>query len=259
MTSIGLDGLSRGVVEALQRLGLTEYAARCYAALVGMGSVEAAAVADAAEVPRTRVYGVLKDLVDGGWVISEGGRPARYRAAPPDERIPRAEKALAESAAAAVRELQARHQMSAEMMPLSVYVLRGAPAIAKKTLDVVHRAREECFLVLGFLLPGEARELAAAVEGARRRGVRLYVLIGKPPLAGPQPGLEHFRPFFAEARASPLPFRAVVGDFRHAVLVLPQPEATPDTVLGLWNPVEDFLTMLAPTFRGAYAVAAPYE
>ena len=253
------EGLSPRVLETLQRLGLTEYGARCYAALVGLGEAEASAIADAADVPRTKVYGVLKDLVDSGWVASQGGRPVRYVAAAPDERVGAAEKTIADDAATAVRELQARREMGAQMVPMSMYLLKGAPLITQKSLELTTRARRELLVMLGFTLADEARALAAALEAARRRDVVVRLLVPAHPLFGPIDGIEHFRALLKDARQSPFPFRAVIADFKQAVITIPQVGVAPAEMTGFWNPTEAFVQALSPVLRAAWDSAPPYE
>lgn len=253
------NGLSPRVLDTLQRLGLTEYGARCYASLVALGEAEASAIADAADVPRTKVYGVLKDLVDSGWVASRGGRPVRYVAASPDERVRDAEKAIADDAATAVRELQARREMGAQMVPMSMYLLKGAPLITRKSLELVTRARRELLVMLGFTLPEEARALADALEAARRRGIVVRLLVPAHPLFGPIEGIEHFRGLLRDARQSPFPFRAVIADFKQAVITIPQPGVAPADVTGFWNPTEAFVQALSPVLRAAWDSAPAHE
>jgi len=51
--------MQEGIVEGLRKLGLTEYEAKAYAALVGMGEASAREVHELSGVPRTRIYDIL--------------------------------------------------------------------------------------------------------------------------------------------------------------------------------------------------------
>ncbi|HVM45210.1 MAG TPA: helix-turn-helix domain-containing protein [Candidatus Thermoplasmatota archaeon] len=243
-------GVSPRILDTLRQLGLTEYGARCYVALLALQESEAAAVAEAAEVPRTKVYATLKDLADQGWVVALGGRPVRYRAAPPDERIAAAEKRMAEEAQTAMRELQARYAMGAQMVPFTAYLLRGRPAIEERTADLVRRAREELFVNLGFALPGEERALATALRAARDRGVRIRLLLG------PQVDARAFGDLAKGARRAVFPFRGVACDWRQALIVLPGAGEEP---VGLWNPTLAFMELVSPMLRATSENAPPLE
>ena len=54
--------MKEGIVDGLRKLGLTEYEAKAYATLVGMGEATAREVHELCGVPRTRIYDILRDL-----------------------------------------------------------------------------------------------------------------------------------------------------------------------------------------------------
>jgi Sugar-specific transcriptional regulator TrmB len=54
--------MEESIVVGLKKLGLTEYEARAYAALVGLGEATAREIHEASRVPRTRIYDILRDL-----------------------------------------------------------------------------------------------------------------------------------------------------------------------------------------------------
>jgi sugar-specific transcriptional regulator TrmB len=56
------------VVEKLQRVGLTEYEAKAYLALLGMHLSTATKIAEKASVPRTKIYSVLESLERKSWI-----------------------------------------------------------------------------------------------------------------------------------------------------------------------------------------------
>lgn len=237
-------GISPRIFDTLRQLGLTEYGARCYVALLSLKSGEASAVAEAAEVPRTKVYAALKDLADAGWVVASGGRPVIYRPVAPEERIALAEKRIAESVADTARELQARFAMGAQMMPVSMYLLHGRATIDAKTVELISRAREELVVNLGFVLLGEAPALAEALGKAQRRGVAVRLLLA------PSIDADAFAAL-GESRTAVFPFRGVICDWRQALVVLPGA----DEPVGLWNPTQAFVEALRPALMGAWESA----
>lgn len=240
-------GVSPRIFETLRQLGLTDYGARCYVALLSLKHAEAAAVAEAAEVPRTKVYAALRDLADAGWIVASAGRPVVYRPVAPEERIHAAEKRIAENVADATRELQARFAMGAQMMPVSMYMLRGRAAVDAKTLELVTRAREELVVNLGFALPGETYDLADALRKAQRRGVAVRLMLG------PDIEARSFGELAAEARAAVFPFRGIVCDWRQALVALPGA----DVPVAMWNPTQAFVEAIRPLLLGAWDRAGP--
>lgn len=234
-------GVTPRLLETLRHLGLTEYSARSYVALLTLKAAEASAVAEAAEVPRTKVYAALKDLVDAGWVSVSGGRPLLYRPVAPEPRIAQEEERLTRRIDDATRELHARFSTAGEMIPASIYLLRGEAALVAKTEELLARARDEVFLNLGFALPGEERALGERLLAARRRGVRLKLMLG------PLVDAAALGAVSADARAAHFPFRALVIDRRQGFLVLPGEEP-----VGLWNPSKESMELLAPALLRAW-------
>lgn len=76
-------------VTLLSELGLSNYEARAYVALVRNGAMTADEVAEEADVPRGRVYDVLNSLVDRSLVRADDGRPRTYVHVEPDAAIDR--------------------------------------------------------------------------------------------------------------------------------------------------------------------------
>lgn len=72
---------------AVQRLGLSEYETRSYLALVKMGPAKASELSFFAQVPRTKTYGVVRELERKGLIRVIPGKPELYSAVSPDETL----------------------------------------------------------------------------------------------------------------------------------------------------------------------------
>ena len=57
-----------GVVEKLQRIGLTEYEAKAYLTLLRDHLNSASKLSEKSGVPRTKIYSVLESLERKGWI-----------------------------------------------------------------------------------------------------------------------------------------------------------------------------------------------
>jgi sugar-specific transcriptional regulator TrmB len=73
------------IVEKLERIGLTEYEAKTYLALLEVHLNTAAKVSEKSGVPRTRIYSVLESLMHKGWVRIYSGVPLLFKAQAPKE------------------------------------------------------------------------------------------------------------------------------------------------------------------------------
>jgi HTH-type transcriptional regulator, sugar sensing transcriptional regulator len=71
-------------IDNLVRLGLKEYEAKIYVALVGLGEANVRSIHEVSGVPRPRVYDVLNSLADKGYISKRQGSPLMYGAVRPD-------------------------------------------------------------------------------------------------------------------------------------------------------------------------------
>ncbi len=71
------------VVEKLQRVGLTEYEAKAYLALLETHLSTATQASEKSRVPRTKIYQVLESLQRKGWVRIYSGVPLLFKAVEP--------------------------------------------------------------------------------------------------------------------------------------------------------------------------------
>ena len=71
------------VVEKLRQVGLTEYEAKAYVALLNTYLSTATNVSEKSGVPRTKIYSVLEALKHKGWVRVYSGVPLLFKAVEP--------------------------------------------------------------------------------------------------------------------------------------------------------------------------------
>jgi len=71
------------VVEKLRQIGLTEYEAKAYTALLNAHLNTATQVSEKSGVPRTRIYQVLESLQTKGWIRIISGVPLLFKAVEP--------------------------------------------------------------------------------------------------------------------------------------------------------------------------------
>ena len=77
--------LDEKTLVTLQKLGLTYYGARVYATLVILGPSDATKLSAESEVPRSKIYEVLRRLVSEKWITVEHTRPITYTAKYPKD------------------------------------------------------------------------------------------------------------------------------------------------------------------------------
>jgi sugar-specific transcriptional regulator TrmB len=74
-------------VAALRRLGLTEYEARIYLAIIKMGPKKASEISFFGQVPRTKTYGSIRELERKGLLRIIPGKPELYAPTAPSETL----------------------------------------------------------------------------------------------------------------------------------------------------------------------------
>ena len=72
-------------VNALRRLGLTEYESRIYLVLVKRGPIKASELSFFGQIPRTKTYGAIKELERKGLLQIIPGKPEVYSPVSPSE------------------------------------------------------------------------------------------------------------------------------------------------------------------------------
>lgn len=78
-----MNEISTDLIDSLKTMGLTEYEAKVYSALVLFERAEVKMVYEYLNVPKPSVYMSLKGLMDKGLVMLVSSKPAIYKAIPP--------------------------------------------------------------------------------------------------------------------------------------------------------------------------------
>jgi sugar-specific transcriptional regulator TrmB len=249
------EPIDADMLATLRRVGLTEYEARAYHALVTLGRADGATVARAAGVPPTRVHSVLRELRRKDWAAVEPGRPATFVPSPPRERLELAWTELARSYERAVGDLELAYAGRSVAASTPLWFLRDEEAIAARARDAIAAARGQVAATLPFLPSSDARELFPALARAARAGRRVRVIVAPDHRPSRARGWPALLAAGVEARALAMPVRLVAADFE-SVLILPRPrdESRP---VAIWNPVREFVGLLRPTFEQMWRDAAP--
>lgn len=158
------------VSQALQALGLTDYEARAYRALLEHGELNGYALAKASSIPRPNIYTVIDKLVQRGAAerVDTVERP-HYAAVAPQRLLAGIEAEQQQALGAARRALA---QLPVGQQPAGVANLRGEELLAKAR-QLIHAARESLQVAVQ---ASEAARLADALARAQERGVAITTL-----------------------------------------------------------------------------------
>jgi len=155
--------ISSKLRRAFHKLGLTDYEMRVYLALLQHGGMTANQVSEAASVPYSKIYEVLENLEEKGWISSEGGRPARFypknlSAALEINRM-RIEKELRRYEGVLLTEVPPLLRESEEREKHDIWILRGELNILSKLKSLL----SNCDMELQIASPWINKELVELI------------------------------------------------------------------------------------------------
>ncbi len=134
------------VVDELTRLGMVQYEAMAYVALVGLGEGTARQIHEESGVPRTRIYDILDLMEEKGYVEVFQSRPKSYRAIPVERLLHIMRDEFEESVSLISKELSER-SVSAKQKTFPVWHIKGSISIKKQISDMIKEAKKELTIV----------------------------------------------------------------------------------------------------------------
>jgi sugar-specific transcriptional regulator TrmB len=160
------------LLERLREIGLGEYEARLYLALLRRHPATGYELARSSGVPSSKVYEVLKRLQDKDLVfVADGGRARRYIPVDPEEFVERYTSRMTRTLDGLRDEMQA---LGSEEQVGYVWNVNGRDALLDRAAQAIARA-ERTVLLSGW--DDELAELQAVVEAAHQRKVRVAVIV----------------------------------------------------------------------------------
>jgi len=134
-------------------LGLSEYEAKIYVSLIELGQSKARTLSVFSGVPRTKVYSVLKKLIDMGLVTEIPGEPRRFSPTPPNVALRsylqtyqdtvQSLSSLISTLEDAFRKAKTRESMRRGLM----WTISGREEILKKIQEMLAKAKKSVRIV----------------------------------------------------------------------------------------------------------------
>jgi predicted transcriptional regulator len=176
------------VTDSLMDIGLTEYEAKAYVALVRVGVASGYQVAKESGVPRSAIYETLAKLVLRGAVLTQSfAEQVRYAAVPPEQYLSRLR-----------REFQTHHDALLDALgdltkssapPGSTWNLTGQKNMYSYAHQMIGQAESDVALLVGD--DDELDHLVSSLQEAADRGVALTVISPTPYGSGEIPVTAH--------------------------------------------------------------------
>ncbi|MEM4354439.1 MAG: TrmB family transcriptional regulator [Candidatus Caldarchaeum sp.] len=225
--------VSERVRRALQELGLTEYEARAYIALVENGPLTAGELSEMKLIPYSKVYEVLGSLAEKGFIESQQGRPAKYfpksPAAAIETLVQSIERDVRRKSEMVVRELMPVFEMKGGRERPDIWILRGEKSVADKIREAVARCEHELLIAAPQLTKDMADNLYGLILSARARDARVQVMVSNSVAASIVKKLSEV----AEVRTRDQMFGGgIICDNKEVVIVFSEDEGP---VLAIWS------------------------
>jgi sugar-specific transcriptional regulator TrmB len=164
-----LDRPASTAVAQLEALGLSEYAARTYVALVQVEDATAREVSEVADVPRTRVYDAVEELRERGLVDVQQSSPKRFWAVSTETAARQFEREYVHRLNRLVDALDSLETTDRTEEQRGVWTVGGQAAVTERVVEFVDSAEEEViFMTVEGLLTDPIVESLRAAAG---RGV----------------------------------------------------------------------------------------
>ena len=234
-------------VDSLKKLGLSTYQALVYISLTYMISGTATDISLNSNVPRSKIYDVLKVLSEKGFVEIERGRPLKYHVVPPTEVFRHYKDKILEELEESEMELNYAYENQLSKTPAPIWLIHGTDRIIKKELEIISRAKKTVNIRMGFLFKNEINQLIEKFEKQINRGIEVNIL------ASPYSYVDNkkiniigeFEDSKVNIMKANLPFvKMIVRDGKEMIHIFTkfsgkERSVISNTAIGVWNQYED--------------------
>lgn len=247
--------LSRESMEALRLMGLTDYETQSYVALTSLISANATEISLAANVPRSKVYQVLKNLVEKGFIEMNRGKPLKFTVIPPHEVFKKSRNHIRYTMDQAEAELNMVYESQIPQVPAPIWLLHGQEKIVNKEMEIISRAEESLFIMGGLMFPEEPYQLKSNLKKPINRGVNIRMLTAPTCWVDDVevPTQEILKSLPLEIKFFPVPFiKLIVRDKKEMLIAfckLSGKTAISETAIAIWNQYQEFVDTIAGIYE----------
>lgn len=161
-----------GLSVELEKIGLTNYEARCYLGAIALGSGRAEEIAELARVPRTSAYKALDSLAARGFMEQSEDRPMRFIPADPLSLLGRLRGDL-DTTFDRIAGIQ--EAFGTRGVPQVVYTLNGKDRVLMKIGEMIERSRKR-IIISSPNISVIRKHHGKLFERALERGVEVLVI-----------------------------------------------------------------------------------
>ncbi len=163
-------------LQTLQKLGLTYYEAKAYAALMTTGVTNPSVVAEESGIPRTKIYEILKNLAANNWITIEKSRPTIITPRYPGEVIEEQKSLFNTDIDRISNELSMTYDTMLKNEIPKVKIIHCLDTIIQFTTELMSSAKKRIMLMGSLYSPEELEIIKDQIITAKNRGVSIRII-----------------------------------------------------------------------------------
>ncbi|SCG85159.1 TrmB family transcriptional regulator [Methanobacterium congolense] len=242
-------------LNALKTMGLTDYETRAYVALTSVISGTATELSEASNVPRSKIYVVLKSLVKKGFVEMSRGKPLQFTVVPPHEVFKRSRNEIMETMDKAEAELNVVYETQIPNVPAPIWLVHGPEKIVNKELEIISRAEESLIIMAGFMFKEEPSKLKELIKPVIKKGVDVRIITV--PHSVVDDDVIHVSPVLenvgCDLKVLQIPnIKMVLRDKKEMLVAFSKfsgESAVSKTSIGIWNQYKEFVETIGGIYE----------
>lgn len=232
-------------INTLKGLGLTMYEAQAYVTLTSLISSNATEISRQSEIPRSKIYDVLKGLVKKNFIEVEDGRPLTYIVKSPVEVLSREKDKKISEIDDTITRLTYIYENGMSQVQAPIWRIYGVEKIIAQELEIIKRAKTSINMRIGFLFDGEGEALVKALKN--RSNLRINILASPVCYINDEKFdiIQLFKDNDINIQKADIPFvKLIISDSKemmHTYTKFSEDKRNviPETAIGIWNKYED--------------------
>ncbi|MGF7118346.1 TrmB family transcriptional regulator [Methanobacterium oryzae] len=236
-------------------MGLTDYEIKAYVATISLISGTASQISLASNVPRSKIYEVLKSLSKKGFIEITREKPLKFNVIPPHEVFEKSRNTIKELLDEAENELNIIYEEQIPNVPAPIWLVHGSEKNMKKELEIISRAKNSLFIISGFMFKEEAQKFKESLNKASKRGVHARVVLS--PFCNVDDNkinvIKEIGQLNCEMKVFQLPhIKLVVRDEKEMLITfckMNDDKIISQTAIGIWNQYNEFVETISGVYN----------
>ena len=232
-------------IQVLKGIGLTMYEAQAYVTLTSLISSTATEISEKSGIPRSKIYDVLKGLINKNFIDVEDGRPLTYTVKSPVDVLSKEKDRIDAEIGDAITRLTNVYENGMSQVQAPIWRIYGVEKIISQETEIIKRAKTSVNMRIGFLFEGEGEALVKAFK--KRRNLEVNILASPACYINDEKFeiIEFFKSNGINVQKADIPFvKVMISDSKemlHTYTKFSEDKRNviPETAIGIWNKYEE--------------------